>query len=138
MSKEAAEKMTNKEMSSYKNYTRMSNKSYPRKDDKMNNQEIYSATALNSTTTTQEDNQNEDVCCVLCGHSNRMGNCFVMRKKSVDERLLTGKNKGLCFNCLQPMTTSDCKRPGCAVEGCKGKHYTILHRRPCTINIQRM
>ena len=65
-----------------------------------------SATAL-ATQTSQEtvnQGQNNQNKCGFCEKNYESKKCFGFKKKSVDERMQTAKDKGLCFNCLKPLS----------------------------------
>ena len=57
----------------------------------------------------------------------------------MDDRTQLVKDKRLCFNCLKPgspMHDSSCYlSKGCVIEGCNGKHHSLLHRE--TLNSKR-
>ncbi|RUA04968.1 MAG: hypothetical protein DSY43_05545, partial [Gammaproteobacteria bacterium] len=91
-----------------------------------------SAIALNTSSKPEDAKQRNSSECVFCGKSHDSSNCYMIQRKSVQERLQLIKEKKLCFNCLYPVgpnhTSATCKRPGCLIEGCNRKHHVLLHR----------
>ena len=65
--------------------------------------------------------------CLLCTKLHGLDRCEMFASKSLPERRLFVKDKGLCFGCLRPGHRSkDCRRRStCAV--CKKRHPTTLH-----------
>ena len=76
--------------------------------------------------------ESSNVECVFCNKPHDSAMCYMLKRKSVDERVELIKEKRLCFNCLLPIgpnhNSSTCKKPGCIIEGCSKKHHTLLHR----------
>ena len=129
MSEEAIEKSTPNRST----HPRMSNR--PRIQNKdQGDSRFSSATALAAQTSQETVNQgrNNQNKCGFCEKNHESKKCFGFKKKSVDERIQTVKDKGLCFNCLKPISSthysSCCMSQGCMMEGCQRKHHTLLHR----------
>ncbi|KAK3740123.1 hypothetical protein QZH41_001270 [Actinostola sp. cb2023] len=60
-----------------------------------------SAIALNTSSKPEDAKQRNSSECVFCGKSHDSSNCYMIQRKSVQERLQLIKEKKLCFNCLQ-------------------------------------
>eukprot|EP00112_Aurelia_sp_Birch-Aquarium-sp1_P013482 Seg2864.4 transcript_id=Seg2864.4/GoldUCD/mRNA.D3Y31 product="hypothetical protein" protein_id=Seg2864.4/GoldUCD/D3Y31 len=129
MSEEAIEKSTPHRST----HPRMSNR--PRIQNKdQGDSRFSSATALaaqSSQETVRQGRSNQSKC-GFCEKNHESKNCYAIKKKSVNERIQTVKDKGLCFNCLKPISSthysSRCMSQGCMIEGCQRKHHTLLHR----------
>ncbi|XP_038074806.1 uncharacterized protein LOC119742710 [Patiria miniata] len=65
--------------------------------------------------------------CVLCKKLHNLDNCEVFAAKTLQDRKVYIKERGLCFGCLRPGHRSkDCRRRSvCAV--CMKRHPTLLH-----------
>ena len=102
-----------------------------------NEQLPFSATALNADSKGKETfKASGRPQCANCGKGHHVANCFLFERRSLDDRLQLAKDKGLCFNCLEPTSPSHysivCRYPGCPKEGCKRKHHFLLHRNTST------
>ncbi|XP_062708969.1 uncharacterized protein LOC134288366 [Aedes albopictus] len=67
--------------------------------------------------------------CGICtreGH--RAADCSQLKELNIDERWKAIQKKGLCRTCLNSHGKWPCKSwQGCAVDGCRLKHHTLLH-----------
>ncbi|XP_055633231.1 uncharacterized protein LOC129773617 [Toxorhynchites rutilus septentrionalis] len=72
----------------------------------------------------------ERIPCPMCGHTNhRLRNCENFRKLSVHQRWDAIEKWQLCSICLNAHGKSKCKLTiRCAVEQCRERHNTLLHR----------
>ena len=75
--------------------------------------------------------QTERTVCELCAGDHQLTNCQSFGGMDLDQRLSTCRSYGLCFRCLRRgHRATDCTSfPGCSVDGCKGKHHTLLHAK---------
>ena len=116
MSEEAIEKSTPNRST----HPRMSNRPHIRHGDQGGSRSS-SATALAAQTSQETVNQgrNNQNKCAFCKKSHESKKCYGFKKKSVDERIQTDKDKGLCFNCLKPVSSSYysscCMSQGCMI-----------------------
>ncbi|CAH8428700.1 unnamed protein product [Schistosoma turkestanicum] len=67
--------------------------------------------------------------CILCKDNHFLDQCPTLLSLEVDKRLDLIKEKRLCRLCLKANhIAKDCRlRRGCTVEGCGGRHHTLLH-----------
>ncbi|XP_062709047.1 uncharacterized protein LOC134288378 [Aedes albopictus] len=67
--------------------------------------------------------------CLACGRAgHRVAECQQFNGASVDERWELVQKKGLCRTCLNSHGKWPCRSwSGCAVEGCRQRHHTLLH-----------
>ncbi|XP_062713670.1 uncharacterized protein LOC134290528 [Aedes albopictus] len=67
--------------------------------------------------------------CLACGRAgHRVAECQQFIGASVDERWELVQQKGLCRTCLNGHGKWPCRSwSGCAVEGCRQRHHTLLH-----------
>ncbi|KAH8852700.1 Gag-Pol polyprotein [Schistosoma japonicum] len=67
--------------------------------------------------------------CILCEDNHFLDQCPTLLSLEVDKRLDLIKEKRLCRLCLKTNhVAKDCRlRRGCTVEGCGGRHHTLLH-----------
>ena len=73
--------------------------------------------------------QAERAVCELCTGDHHLQDCQDFEAMDLDQRLCTCRTHGLCFRCLRGgHLAAHCRSfPGCNVDGCKGKHHTLLH-----------
>eukprot|EP00112_Aurelia_sp_Birch-Aquarium-sp1_P003268 Seg1363.25 transcript_id=Seg1363.25/GoldUCD/mRNA.D3Y31 product="hypothetical protein" protein_id=Seg1363.25/GoldUCD/D3Y31 len=129
MSEEAIEKSTPNRST----HSRMSNtpciQNKDQGDSRFSSATALAAQSIQETVRQGRSNQSK---CGFCEKNHESKNSYAIKKKSVDERIQTVKDKGLCFNCLKPVSSthysSRCMSQGCMIEGCQRKHHTLLHR----------
>lgn len=129
MSKEVTEKSTPNRST----HPRMSNR--PRMQNRGQGYSNYSsATALAAQSSKESVCQGQSIKnkCGFCEKNHESKHCYGFKKKSVNERIQTVREKGFCFNCLKPVSpthySSRSMSQGCMIDGCQRKHHTLLHR----------
>lgn len=72
--------------------------------------------------------------CSFCNNDHYISKCPQYLQLSLDKRFEKIKQLRLCFNCLGKHPAKECESTGrCAVENCKGKHHTSIHRYKTTL-----
>ena len=73
--------------------------------------------------------QTERTVCEVCAGDHHPPDCQEFESMDLDQRLITCRSYGLCFRCLRGgHRAADCRSfPGCSVDGCRGKHHSLLH-----------
>ncbi|XP_062713808.1 uncharacterized protein LOC134290646 [Aedes albopictus] len=76
------------------------------------------------------------ICGVCTREGHRAADCSQFKDLNVDERWKTIQKKGLCRTCLNSHGKWPCKSwQGCAVDGCRLKHHTLLHSPSSTHHV---
>ena len=67
--------------------------------------------------------------CLLCSELHQLWNCEQFKKKSFEDRMKIIRDARLCDNCFKlGYFASGCmQKSGCYIEGCGGKHMTVIH-----------
>ena len=67
--------------------------------------------------------------CLLCDQLHQLWNCEQFKKKSYEDRMKIIRDARLCDNCFKVghFATGCMQKSGCYIEGCNGKHMTVIH-----------
>ena len=67
--------------------------------------------------------------CLLCCELHQLWNCEQFKKKSFEDRMKIIRDARLCDNCfkLGHFASGCMQKSGCYIEGCGGKHMTVIH-----------
>ena len=67
--------------------------------------------------------------CLVCHGMHQLWNCEQFKKKSFEDRMKIIRDARLCDNCFKVghFATGCMQKSGCYIEGCNGKHMTVIH-----------
>ena len=67
--------------------------------------------------------------CLLCNEFHQLWNCEQFKKKTFEVRMKIVRDARLCDNCFKVghFAAGCMQKSGCYVEGCNGKHMTVIH-----------
>ena len=85
--------------------------------------------AVFSAATTNNDRPMQSVACLFCKKSHSLNKCKDFTELSRRKRVEFLKRNRCCFRCLKVghMLDKCSEKVGCTVDGCTGKHHTVLH-----------
>ena len=66
--------------------------------------------------------------CLFCSELHQLWNCEKFKKKSFEDRMKIIRDARLCDNCfkLGHFASGCMQKSGCYIEGCGGKHMTVI------------
>ena len=76
--------------------------------------------------------------CPVCNAAHPLAKCKIFIEKNLEERLQVMRKAQLCHNCFKygHIAVGCLARSTCEVQGCKGRHHTLLHPPPSQQSVE--